>query len=152
MSKVNVDLAARRAMQQATAAAGMSVDQILEIVEPCMWNLLVEPITPKEETSHGIVLIKEVQQAEEINTTNARVLAVGPTAMDGKTNSGIVIRDLTPKIQRPADLIGKVVVFQKFTGQTIVVIDEPKDRKLIFITTTEILGIVHKPEKIRFYI
>lgn len=153
MAKVNVDLAARRALQQNEGVRKMTAEEILEILEPCMWNLLVEPLKPKEETSGGIILVQEAQQAQEVNTTTALVLACGPTAFDGKTNSGIVLKDLTPKIQKASDLVGKYISFQKFTGQIHILIDnDDEDRKVIVMTNTEVLCIVHKPERIRHYL
>lgn len=151
MSKVNVDLAARRALQQADAETVdlLKLDRLP--VQPAGWNILVEPMTPKQTSEGGIMLVSESQMAEEVNTTVGRVIACGPTAMQGKTNSGIEIRDFTDDIQKPADLKGRYVIYQKHTGQDVV-LKKYGDRKLKLLTVTELLAVVDDPDDLRFYL
>lgn len=118
------------------------------------WNLLVEPLEPVTQVN-GIYVPEEAQKADEVQTTVARVLQVGPAALDGITNSGIKLSKLIPKADgsdtTAEDLVGKYIIFQRYTGHPIILRDFG-DKKVLLITVPEILGGVDDPSSIRFYL
>lgn len=114
------------------------------------WNILVEPIEPKEESAGGIILAPITTEADSYQVTIGRVIACGPTAFEGKTTSGIDLGHFTDDIRSPKQLIGKFVMYQRHTGHDITL--RETDQKLKILTLQEIVGVVHAPEKFRFYV
>jgi co-chaperonin GroES (HSP10) len=115
-----------------------------------MWQIVVQPREAK--TTYGdsaIALPPEVVRNQEITTNVGRVIECGPTALEGKTASGIELKRVTKDISTPEELQGKYVLYQKFTGQTVQVLGPSNTPvTLIILTATEILAIVPDPSRI----
>lgn len=124
------------------------VKQVLPL-EAAAWQILVQP--REAMTKFGqIELPEEVQRVQEITTSVGRVLEIGPTAFEGRTSSGVPLNRIAAGIDKPSDLIGKFVLYAKFTGHEVK-IKHPQENKvgrIIVLTVTEILCIVHRPELI----
>ena len=118
--------------------------------EPGHWNIVVEPLEPKTRTEGGIEVVSESIDAEKIQITIGRVLKAGPTAMEGRTSSGILLCEFTDKIKTREQLIGSYVMFQRYTGATLVLREDM--RRLLVMNVTELLGITTDPNAWKFYL
>jgi co-chaperonin GroES (HSP10) len=118
-------------------------------VLPMFWNVIVEPLMPPEKTKGGILLSEETQEVERIQCTIGRVLAIGDLAFKGKTSSGIALGECPRAAALKA---GQFVLFAKHTGQKIKIRKGDRQRLIILLSDSELLGIVSKPEMIRFWI
>lgn len=114
------------------------------------WNILVEPVKPKTMSDGGIMLPEDMLKAEAIQTTLGRVLQCGPTAFEGKTSSGISLATLAEGISSAEQLIGRYVIYQKYTGHAIQL--RRTGTKLILLTVTEILAVPDNPADWQFYL
>jgi co-chaperonin GroES (HSP10) len=144
---IDIDRLAREAKRDAKAAKAPSVrltEEGLRGYAAC-WQIIVIPREPKRESAGGIALPESRQRAEEIFTTIGEVIACGPSALDGKTPSGIEIRKITAGIQSPDDLIGKWVVYQRYAGAPIR--NKRLDAKLVVLTVSELLMVVEDPDE-----
>lgn len=112
-------------------------------LEIAMWNVLIEMVRPS--AKYGMIQKTPGQiQADEYLSKIGRVILVGPSAMEGKTESGIPLKDLTTTIKTPEALIGKYIIQQLHTGQDVWFAPLP-GKKLKVISTTEILGVTSCP-------
>lgn len=115
--------------------------------------IAVEPITPSQFSAgnHGarILTAAITQEAESYQITIGRVLQCGPTAFDGKTESGIELGHFLPDITCAEDLIGKYVIFRKHTGQKLTLRASGQDIRLM--TLDEFLGVTDDPTAWRFW-
>jgi co-chaperonin GroES (HSP10) len=113
-------------------------------LEVAGWNILIEQVRPP--SHYGGVIEKTLvqQQAEEYLAVIGRVIAAGPTCMEGVTQSGIKLCDLTDTIKTRAQLIGKYVQYQPHTGAAAWFTPLP-GKRLRYITATEILGVTTVP-------
>jgi hypothetical protein len=147
--RVDVDRIARRAMREVNKpnpdllTAGFPF-------EPGWVNLIVEPIPPRTVSDGGIEMVDDSLTAEGFQCTVARVLKVGPAAMEGVTASGIKLCNFRPDIQTPEQLIGKYVIFQLHTGQELVL--RRTGQKIRVMKVTDLLGVTHDPQAWKFYI
>lgn len=108
-------------------------------LEIASWQILIEMQRPKDKM--GMFHKVESQlQAEQYLTVVGRVLMVGPTAFDGKTESGIDLSRLTATINSAEQLVGKFIIMQRYTGNDIYFAPMPA-KKLRVITITEILAV-----------
>lgn len=108
-----------------------------------MWHILLQKWTPSAKM--GIIEKTASQmQAEEYLTVIGKVLMCGPTAFEGKTESGIPLNKLCSSVQTPEDLIGKYVLHTPYTGTDVYFAPLPSI-KLKFITATEILAVTTMP-------
>lgn len=112
-------------------------------LEVASWNILIEMVKVKDRMGRFLKHVDQVNQ-EQYLTTVGRVLLCGPTALTGKTESGIPLELLTATIKTPEDLIGKFVVIQRYTGNELFFAPWPI-KKLRYITATEILGVTTNP-------
>lgn len=112
-------------------------------LEVASWNILIEMVKVKDRMGRFLKHADQVNQ-EQYLTTVGRVLMVGPTALSGKTESGIPLNELTATIKTAADMIGKYVIIQRYTGNELFFAPWPV-KKLRYITATEILGVTTNP-------
>lgn len=112
-------------------------------LEVAMWQILIEMQRPKDRMGR-FIKVETQRENEQYLTTVGRVLMVGPTAMSGKTESGIPLDQLTATIKTPEQLIGKYVIIQRYTGNELFFAPWPV-KKLRYITATEILGVTTNP-------
>jgi co-chaperonin GroES (HSP10) len=117
---------------------------------PGSWNILVEPIEPKEESKGGIILAPITTEADGYQVTIGRVIRCGPTAFEGETTSKISLGHFTDDIRTPRQLVGKYVVFQRHTGHDMFL--RETEQKLKVLTLQEILGVTDDPDAWRFYV
>lgn len=108
-------------------------------LEVASWNILIEMQKPKDRMGRFIKHIDQINVEQHL-TVVGRVLLCGPTALSGKTESGIPLNELTATIKTPEDLIGKFVICQRYTGNDQFFAPLP-GKKLRYITATEILGV-----------
>jgi co-chaperonin GroES (HSP10) len=144
---IDIDQLARQAQRDQ-----VKVDYLKEKLplRPIGWQILLEPQEPKKTSAGGIIIADAAQQVEEITITVGRVLRVGPTALQGKTSSGVNLADLDPSIQKVDDLIGMYVIYQRYTGSTITL--RRTGKKLLLLTVTELLAIAEDPDELLFYV
>ena len=143
-----VDRAAREALRQAKPKPDLLKEGFP--FEPGLWNIVVEPIEPKEETEGGIVLSALSQEAEAFQITCGRVLKCGPACMEGKTTSGIELCNFLPDIKTPAQLLGVNVMFQLHTGMSLYL--RKTGQRIIVMKVTDLLGRTDDPQAWRFYV
>jgi hypothetical protein len=118
-------------------------DPALFPLECGMWHILLQKWTPSAKM--GIIEKTATQmQAEEYLTVIGKVIMCGPTAFEGKTESGIPLNQLCASVQKPQDLIGKYVLHTPYTGTDVYFAPLPSI-KLKFITATEILAVTTMP-------
>lgn len=117
--------------------------------EPTLWRIVVEPVTPNEKVG-SLYKADATVDAEKYMTNVGRVLAVGPEALVGKTESGCDLSHVTDSIRKREDLIGKYVVYQKHSGTRMKLRDGGID--LVILTITEIDMITDDPEAWVFYL
>lgn len=108
-------------------------------LECASWNILIEMQRPKDRMGRFVKVQSQVDN-EQYLTVVGRVLMCGPTAMTGKTESGIPLDQLTATIKTPEQLIGKFVIIQRYTGNDQFFAPLP-GKKLRYITATEILAV-----------
>lgn len=113
-------------------------------LEIAMWNVLIEMVRPATRFGGVIQKTGAQMQAEEYLARIGRVILLGPSAMEGKTESGILLKDLTATIKTPEQLIGKYVIQQPHTGIDVWFAPLP-GKKLKLISTTEILAVTTVP-------
>lgn len=112
-------------------------------LEVAMWQILIEMQRPKDRMGR-FIKVETQRENEQYLTTVGRVLLVGPTAMSGKTESGIPLDQLTATIKTPEQLVGKYVIIQRYTGNDLFFAPWPV-KKLRYITATEILSVTKVP-------
>jgi hypothetical protein len=113
-------------------------------LEVAMWNVLLEMVRPATKFGGVIQKTPGQMQADEFLSVVGRVIMVGPSAMEGKTESGIPLKDLTATIKTPEQLIGKYIIHQRHTGSEVWFAPLP-GKKLKLITTTEVLAVTTVP-------
>ena len=117
---------------------------------PALWMIVVEPLQPREESDGGIAVVDLSQEAEAFQMTVGRVLKAGPASFDGQTTGGVKLSNFTADIQKPDDLIGKYVVYQKHVGQELTLRKTGQVVKVM--KATELLGVTDDPYAWKFYI
>lgn len=133
-----------KARDTAVAAARKAVfDANMFPLEVAMWQILIEMQRPKDRMGR-FIKVESQRENEQYLTTVGRVLLCGPTAMSGKTESGIPLDQLTATIKTPEQLIGKYVIIQRYTGNDLFFAPWPV-KKLRYITATEILSVTTNP-------
>jgi hypothetical protein len=143
-----VERAARDAQRAARPKSDLFKDGVP--FRPGLWNILVEPIEPKQESEGGIVLAAISQEAEAFQITIGRVLKVGPACMEGKTTSGIELCNFLPGITKPEHLLGKYFVYQLHTGMSMTL--RKTGQRVIVMKVTDLLGDTEDPEAWKFYV
>lgn len=108
-------------------------------LEVASWNILIEMQRPKDRMGRFIKVEGQITMEQHL-TVVGRVLMCGPTALSGRTESGIPLDQLTATIKTPEDLIGKFVITQRYTGNDQFFAPIP-GKKLRYITATEILAV-----------
>jgi len=144
-----VDRAARRALSD---VAHQEPDLLVDgfPFTPGLWNIVVEPLKPRTMSDGGIEVVDVSQEAESYQVTVGRVLKAGPSALEGKTSSGIELANFAPGIRSPEDLIGKFVIYQCHVGQQLTI--RRTDQKLKVMKITDLLGVTDDPYAWKFYI
>lgn len=149
----NIDVAEleRIAQEEADQEEADTID-LLEVIrrfpdkfpmEVAGWNILIEMRRPKNKMGRFVKVETQITN-EQYLTTVGRVLMCGPTALQGKTSSGIDLSAVTATIKTAEDLVGKFVVIQRYTGNDLPFVPNPAI-KLRFITISEILGVTPMP-------
>jgi hypothetical protein len=112
-------------------------------IEISLWNILIEMVQPSAKMG---ILIKTDDQikAEQYFSVIGRVVLCGPSALEGKTSSGIPLANFTAGIKDPAALIGKYVIHQRHVGADIWFAPMP-GKRLKIISATEILAVTDNP-------
>lgn len=114
---------------------------------PVHWNIIVEPRPPVEKVG-SIVIAEDTKQADKINCTVGRILAIGSLCFKGKTEGGLSLETEAHKFE-----VGQEVLFQRHTGQKIRTIrPNGEERTLVCLSDTEILLVVTDSSRIKFYL
>lgn len=117
----------------------------------CYWHILVEPVAPSDTLGDGVLAKAGMTaEAEQYMINMGKVLACGPAALKGKTESDIPLTEIAPGIERAEDLVGKTVVYQKHTGTVLRI--RGTDQQVLLLTATEILAITDDPNFWVFYL
>jgi hypothetical protein len=119
-------------------------DPALFPIEIALWFVMIEMLRPS--TKYGGLIEKTASQlqAEEYLARIGKVIACGPSALEGKTESGVELRHLSRSVKTPEDLIGKYVIQQPHTGIDVWFAPLP-GKKLKIISSTEILAVTTNP-------
>lgn len=117
---------------------------------PALWYILVQPIEPRLISDGGIYTPDISQEAEEWAITVGKVIKCGPAAFEGKTQSGIELKNFLPGIQCAEQLIGKFVIYQLHTGMDLKL--RNSDIKVKVMKITDLLGDSEDPNAWKFYI
>lgn len=118
---------------------------------PMTFHIVVEPVEPIKTLGDGTLVKADLTaEAEQYMINIGRVLKLGPTALEGRTEGGVDLSRVAEGINKPADLIGKYVVYQKFTGAGLK--RRATDQKVLLLTITELLAITDDPHDWVFYV
>jgi hypothetical protein len=122
--------------------------------EPAHWNILVVPVRPRtmsDGKGGASVYVADIAtEAEGWQGTVGRVMKCGPLAFDGKTASGLELKQFLPGIDCAAKLIGKYVFYQLHTGQEMQL--RITGTKFKVFKLTDFLGVTADPYAWKFYI
>ena len=119
-------------------------DPALFPIEVSLWHIMIEMIRPSLKFGGVIEKTPEQLKSEEYLARIGRVIACGPSALEGKTESGIELKNLTASVRRPEDLIGKYIVQMPHTGVDLWFTPLPAKR-LKIISVTEIAAVTTNP-------
>lgn len=144
--KINIDRLAASAMKP--AAAPPSVLNAGLSMQCANWSVLIHPREPKEESAGGIVLTDETQQAEGIRACIGQIVGLGPTALHGKTPSGIEICQVGYDANFAGVLLGKWVIHHKYAGMEVY--NTRLKAKLRIMTISDVLMLVSDPDEWSF--
>lgn len=148
MSKINIDKIARDAMRDTKGEVNYIKNPEKLPIRPFIWQLIVEPKRPKETTESGLLIARSAQEVQEVQTTIGTVVALGPLAFTGKSQSGADMARFSDHIKSPTDLIGIDVLYQRYTGLNVKL---KNGRKLLVLDDTNIMCDVPFPDEILFY-
>jgi co-chaperonin GroES (HSP10) len=150
MSKatINIDKLARDAMRDTKAETDYVKHPEKLPVRPFIWQVVIEPKRPKETSDGGIVIARDAQKIQEVQTTIGVVVALGPLAFTGKSQSGADMSRFSEHLQKPKDLIGVAVLYQRYTGLNVHL---KNGRKLLVLDDTNLMCDVPLPDEILFY-
>lgn len=149
MSAVNIDRLAREAKKEADNKGIDYVKHARELpIKPFNWQIIIEPQRPKETSKGGIIITDTAKEVAQVQTTVGRIIAVGPTAFCGKTQSGVELSKFSPDIKTPQDLIGRYVLYQRYTGLEV---KFKRGQRMIVMDDTNILCDVPNPDELLFY-
>lgn len=110
---------------------------------PQTWHVLVEPYEPEEYSDGGIALSEGVQNANNILSSIAKIMALGPDVHHGKSISGIDLASMNLEV-------GQFVYVQPYTGVELYF--KGGFPKLKLIANTNILGVLlWEPKLFRIY-
>jgi hypothetical protein len=152
-AKIDIDALARQAQRDVKAGVTAPVAQppreplSIEVLnaKTLNWCILVEPREISEKLGTGVLVKSEIsKEIEEIKTTIGRVIDLGPTALDGKTPSGIQINKVALGIESREDLLGKWVLYQRYTGHAVR--NARLGRTVVVLTISELLMVVDNPD------
>lgn len=126
---------------------------------PGLWNIVIEPLAPKKVSSGGIELPNETQEAQEILTAIGQIIAVGPLAFEGMTESGMdtskCVYDPETKDVR-AYQVGDWVGYMRYTGHQMTLSRDltksQRPKSLLILTVSELLGLVKRPRDFQIYV
>lgn len=149
MTQADIDRAAANAKR---SRADEDVDLLKQgfPFEPGLWNIVVEPIKARTMSDGGIEVPDIATEAEAFQITVARVLKCGPSAFEGRTSSGIELRNFLPGITCAADLIGRYVIHQLHTGMNLTFRRTGKQIRIMKLT--DLLGATSDPNAWKFYV
>ena len=125
-----------------------------------LWYLLIEPLKPKTgkevelaDGSFGELIIPEQGRAvEEINITIGQVLQVGPLCYQNNTKGGLDMRRFSHEIEKPNDLIGRYVVYKRYTGLNVYLRTSDGERaKYLLLDDDAVICDVDDPNDFVFY-
>jgi hypothetical protein len=124
-----------------------------QLLRAHLWYVLIEPLKPKAKSRGGLIEIPEsAQTIEEINITIGQVLQVGPLAYQNSTKGGLDMRRFSHEIEKPADLIGRFVMYKRHTGMNLVLKEPNGDRaKFLLLDDDAIICDVDDPSDFVFY-
>jgi hypothetical protein len=145
---IDIDRVARRALKAVAKTPDLFKDGFP--FDPGWVNIVVEQIAPRTVSDGGIEVVEDSVTAEAIQCTVARVLKAGPAAMEGKTASGIELKNFHKDIQTVEQLIGKFVIFQLHCGQELTL--RKTGQKIRVLKVTDLLGVTADPQAWKFYI
>jgi hypothetical protein len=149
MTRADIDRAARQAYMKKTEP---EVDLLEDgfPFEPAFWNIVVEPIKARTVSDGGIEVPDVATQADGIQLTVCRALKCGPTAFEGKTVSGIALKDFLPGIDCAEKLVGRYFIHQLHTGQELTLRKTGKTIRVLKLT--DLLGETGDPNAWKFYV
>jgi hypothetical protein len=147
-----LDLAAQRELEQDNEDFELLKRAVP--FEPSLWHIFVVPVQPRT-MSDGkggtSVYVPEIaSEADRWQGTVARVLKCGPLAFEGKTASGLDLKNFLPGIDCAEKLIGKYVFYQLHTGQSMQMRRTGTEFKVFKLT--DFLGVTGDPYAWKFYV
>jgi len=140
---VSKEEAERRFADRFDLVALIQKDPSVFPIQISLWNILIEMVQPP--LKMGIFhKTDEMLKAEQWFSVIGRVILCGPSALEGKTESGILLSNFTRGITDPAALVGKYVIHQRHVGADIWFAPMP-GKRLKIISATEILAVTDNP-------
>jgi hypothetical protein len=121
----------------------IAADPAVFPLEVALWHILIEVAQPSL-TMGMIIKTDEQIKAEQWFSVCGKVISCGPSALKGKTSSGIDLSDFTGGIKDPEALIGKYVIHQRHVGAEVWFAPLP-GKRLKFISATEVLAVTTNP-------
>lgn len=149
-AKIDIDRAARAALQapQKEPTWEETCAMLSKLITIGSWNIGVVPIRPRRVTEGGIEVVDQTIEAEETQNRIGRVFQVGPTALEGKTASGIPLNIFTDGIRTREDLVGKYLLFDMYAGKRLHL---RNGHQIVSLVITDLIAHVHDPHAWRFY-
>jgi hypothetical protein len=121
----------------------IAADPAVFPMEIALWGILIEVLQPP--LKMGLFHKTDEQvKAEQWFAVIGKVLMCGPSALEGKTSSGIDLSRFTSTVNSTNSLIGKYVVHQRHVGQDVWFAPLP-GKRLKIISATEVLAVTTNP-------
>ena len=148
--RIEIDRAARSAMQPAVKEPTWeeTCAMLAKLITIGTWNIGVVPIRPRRVTEGGIEMVDLTLEAEETQNRIGRVFQVGPTALEGKTASGIPLNVFTDEILSGEEMVGKFVLFDMYAGKRLHL---RNGHQIVMLVITDLIAHIHDPHAWRFY-
>jgi hypothetical protein len=150
--KIDLDRLARAAMHEGALSAGEDDAALMRALDGKVagWNIALKPIAPRTVSDGGIALPIYTVDVQKYQITVGKVVGIGPTALDGKTSSGVELRKVAKDIETAEQLLGKFVMHQRFTGQEIK--RRISGQIILLVEVTNLLMIVDNPDEWVFHV
>lgn len=116
------------------------------LMVPLYWRVLIMPKPPKKETSGGIIVPEDAQEAEKYQCYIGKLLAAGPVAFRDKRLTGHD-NDYFGERQLILPKLGDWLVYGRYAGQRL----NHMGVDLLLLNDNEVLGIAD-PKTLRVYV
>lgn len=112
-----------------------------KLPKPAGWRILISPVTIKDTTSGGILLVEDTVKHAEYFRNVGKVVAIGDEAYKHpKFTGGIPIDVREP---RPWCKVGDVVQYSSYVGMDIKIMHDGKEVKIKVCNDDEVIAIVN---------